>query len=127
MNNQNPTTSSTSKSPARLAGKSVLFTLEPVAAGNAATVEPEFIRFPDVQRIFGIKRGTCYQLINQGKIKSLCLRQRGSRTGTRLIYAQSVREYLHGLMEHQQQEQIFTSSKSAGECARAGEAKRRHI
>lgn len=56
---------------------------------------PEFIRVPDVQRIFGIKRGLLYTLIGNGAVKSICLRQRGCKTGVRLVSYASLREYLH--------------------------------
>jgi len=45
------------------------------------------------------KRGFTYQLINSGKIKSVCLRKPGARTGCRLIHLQSVRDYLTAQME----------------------------
>ena len=47
-----------------------------------------------MQRLYGLKRGFCYQLINSGKIKSVCLRKPGAKTGCRLIHLQSVREFL---------------------------------
>jgi len=46
--------------------------------------------------LFGIGRSYTYQLIASGAIRSTCLRQRGKRTGVRLIDVASVREYLRG-------------------------------
>ena len=65
--------------------------IEPGASGSA----PEFIRVPDVARLFGIKRGQCYALISAGAVKSVCLRKPGAKTGTRLVHFQSVRDYLN--------------------------------
>ena len=62
---------------------------------------PEFGRWQDVQRLFGIKRGTLYGLIAEGKIRSITLRKPGRKFGCRLIHLQSVRDHLHALMAQQ--------------------------
>ena len=77
------------------------FTTEPVIAGNCTDVMPEFGRRQDVQRLFGIKRGTLYNLIQEGVVKSVMLRRKGNEKGCRLIYLQSVSQYLHRLMNEQ--------------------------
>ena len=77
------------------------FTTKPVALGNCTDVMPEFGRFQDVQRLFGLKRPTVYNLIAEGQIKSVSLRRRGQMKGVRLIYLQSVSDYLHRLMNEQ--------------------------
>jgi hypothetical protein len=77
------------------------FTTKPIALGNCTDVMPEFGRFQDVQRLFGLKRGTLYNLIEEGHIKSVSLRRRGQVKGVRLIYLQSVSDYLHELMDEQ--------------------------
>jgi len=77
------------------------FTTKPIALGNCTDVMPEFGRFQDVQRLFGLKRPTVYNLIAEGLIKSVSLRRRGQMKGVRLIYLQSVSEYLHRLMNEQ--------------------------
>ena len=60
----------------------------------------EYLRIPDLDRIFGIKRGHAYSLIKEGKIKTACLRLRdGNKTGVRLVDAQSVREYIKSNLE----------------------------
>jgi hypothetical protein len=74
-------------------------TAAPIAPGESGVALPEFGRIPDVQRLFGLKRGFVYQLIGEGKIKSVCLRRPGARTGCRLIHLQSVRDFLHSEME----------------------------
>ena len=47
----------------------------------------------------GIKRGILYRWINERRIKSVLLREQGNRHGIRLIYLQSVRDYLYENME----------------------------
>jgi hypothetical protein len=72
-------------------------TTAPVEPGVVGS--PEFGRIPDVQRTFGLKRGYLYLLINEGKIKSVCLRKPGAKTGVRLIHLQSVRDYLNANLD----------------------------
>ena len=70
-----------------------------VPSGQDTAVMPEFGRWQDVQRLFGIKRGTLYNLIAEGKVKSVSMRRKGNVHGVRLFYLQSVRDYLHSLMK----------------------------
>ena len=73
-----------------------------VANTNNSTALPEFGRWQDVQRLFGIKRGTLYNLVNEGQIKSVCLRRRGNVHGCRLFHLASINDYLNSLMSQQQ-------------------------
>jgi hypothetical protein len=75
------------------------FTIEPVASGDTSGCVPEFGRWQDVQRIYGIKRGILYRKIADGTIQSISLREPGKRFGCRLIYLPSVRAWLHSLLE----------------------------
>jgi hypothetical protein len=80
-------------------------TTEPITlanTSNATNTLPEFGRWQDVQRLFGIKRGTLYNLINEGKVKSVLLRRKGNIHGCRLIHLASLSQYLNGLLETQQ-------------------------
>ena len=78
-------------------------TTEPVTAPNQINAPlPEFGRWRDVQRLYGIKRGTLYNLIAEGKVKSVVMRRKGNIHGCRLIFLASVSQYLHGLLEAQQ-------------------------
>ena len=74
-----------------LAANTISTPVEPGAVGS-----PEFCRPGDVRQLFGVGRSYVYQLIASGAIRSTCLRQRGKRTGVRLIDVASVREYLRG-------------------------------
>jgi hypothetical protein len=74
-------------------------TTAPVEAGDFTDVMPEFGRTQDVEKYFGIKRGTLYNLLDQGKIKGAVLRQAGCLKGVRLWHMASVREYIFTQME----------------------------
>ena len=63
------------------------------------SLESEFCQPGDCKYLFGIKRGTVYNLEKAGLIKTVSLRQRGSVRGVKLVNIPSVRAYLHGLME----------------------------
>ena len=54
----------------------------------------EYGRFDDLQRRFGIRRSTAYELIAAKKIKSVAVKKKCSRSGIRLIDFNSVREFL---------------------------------
>jgi hypothetical protein len=69
--------------------------------GEQSAVLAEFGRWQDVQRLFGIKRGTLYNLIAEGKVKSVVLRRKGNVHGCRIIHLASVSGYLNSLMQEQ--------------------------
>ena len=71
-------------------------TTKPVRPGKIG--EPEFCRTADCRNLFGLSRTFAYQLINAGKIKSVCLRKPGARTGIRLLHVASIRDYLNSEM-----------------------------
>ena len=79
-------------------------TTEPVKLTTTAspTPLPEFGRWQDVQRLFGIKRGTLYNLVNEGRIKSVSLRRRGNLHGCRLFHLASISQHLNSLMQTQE-------------------------
>ncbi len=70
-------------------------TAAPISPGETGAIIPEFGRVPDVERIWGIKRGLLYLLLKHGDIKSVVIRRKGARTGVRLIHLQSVRDHLN--------------------------------
>jgi hypothetical protein len=76
-------------------------TIEPVQCGDCSHLLPEFGRAADVQRLFGIKRGTLYNLLADGKVKGVLLRVRGQKSGVRLIYLDSVRSFIFKEMAEQ--------------------------
>lgn len=72
--------------------------------GNTSGILPEFGRWQDVQHLFGIKRGTLYNLMAEGAVKSVSIRRKGNVHGCRLFYLPGIREYLSSLLEDQTQE-----------------------
>ncbi|MGO8837291.1 MAG: hypothetical protein ACLQAH_13665 [Limisphaerales bacterium] len=70
-----------------------------VEPGNFTGATPEFGRTADLQKIFGLRRGTAYNLLLDGKIKGVLLRVRGKKSGCRLWDLASVREYIRSQMD----------------------------
>src|SRR5208283_703347 len=67
-------------------------TTKPVEPGNFTGVLPEFGRAADLQKHFGIRRGTAYNLLAAGKIRGVLLRVKGRKSGCRLFDMGSVRD-----------------------------------
>ena len=74
-------------------------TSTPIEPGEVGSMVAEFGRVADVERIYGLKRGTTYALIRAGKLKSVCLRQPGAKRGIRLVHLPSVHALLHSPMK----------------------------
>jgi hypothetical protein len=64
-------------------------TLSSIAV-QCGAVKPEWLRIPDAIRFSGLGRSSLYELIREGKIKSVCLRKRNNIRGVRLISADSL-------------------------------------
>lgn len=56
----------------------------------------EFVDFQGLERKFGIRRSTAYNLVRDGVIRSVSLRRRGRTRGKRLFDVASVRDFLNG-------------------------------
>ena len=52
--------------------------------------KPEWLRIPDATRFSGLGRSSLYELIKEGRVKSVCLRKRNNIRGVRLISADSL-------------------------------------
>jgi len=62
---------------------------------NVATLrEAEFVDLSDLKSGWGIGRNLCYDLLKDGKLRSINLRREGLVRGKRLIEVRSVREFL---------------------------------
>jgi len=68
-------------------------------AAQQGELKPTWIRHKDVYRHFALGRTKTYELLASGKIKSVSLRKRGQRHGTRLISYDSLKNYLESLAE----------------------------
>lgn len=78
--------------------KKKILTKEPAQAGEFRGIMPEFGRTADLKFHFGLRRGTAYNLLQDGKIKGVLLRIRGSKSGVRLWDMASVRDYIRSEM-----------------------------
>jgi hypothetical protein len=75
--------------------------IDPVHPGNFAGTTPEFGRCADVQRIFGLRRGTLYNLNRSGKIQGCLIRVKGKTSGVRLWDMGSIGNFIRGQMKGQ--------------------------
>lgn len=66
-------------------------------AAPKGELKPEWIRPKDVPRIFGMGRTQLYELIAENKIKSVSMRKRGQKHGTRLINFDSIQSFLESM------------------------------
>jgi len=69
-------------------------TVEEVQPGDFSNIVPEFGRTKDVERLFGLKRGTLYNLFEQRKVRGCLLRVKGEKSGVRLWDISSIRQFL---------------------------------
>lgn len=73
------------------------------AAARASTSpgpDAEFVRVHDCGRLWGLKRGTIYNLAKEGKIVLRHYRKRGALRGITLVDVASVRRFLAELPTH---------------------------
>ena len=80
-----------------------LITMVPVQTGDFENSSVEFGDHQTVRRIHSIKRGLLYELTRLGFVKSVSLRRPGQKFSKRLWHMDSIRKYLHGLLEEQNQ------------------------
>lgn len=78
----------------QLTKPSSVLTTEPITTGKHSIYPMEWGRTIDVQRIFGIKRGTLYNLFADGEIDGKELRVRGKIKGVRIWNMDSIRKFI---------------------------------
>ena len=66
----------------------------PATNNGQAGVNPEFVNHHTASALFGLSRSHLYLLAEQGKIKSVSLRERNKIKGKRLFVADSIRNFL---------------------------------
>jgi hypothetical protein len=86
--------------------KSQLVTTAPVEPGETQNAAPEWGRIRDVERLYGIRRGTTYAMIRQKKIKTCLLRVQGNVSGLRLVNLQSVRDFIAAQLKENEQMEV---------------------
>jgi excisionase family DNA binding protein len=70
-----------------------------VGAAQQDVLKPEYLRPAAACRVFSLGRSKLYELLAEGKLKSVSMRKRGQRHGTRLISYDSLKNYLESLAE----------------------------
>jgi predicted DNA-binding transcriptional regulator AlpA len=85
----------------RCAKMSAVMTTAPIEHQRTVDLFPEFLRIPDVEKLYGLRRSKLYELLTSGEVKSVTLRKKGARTGVRLVSTQSLRDFLNSQMEEQ--------------------------
>ena len=96
---QNPVAATTNPNTRVYNPSNKQLTVAPVCVGDLSHTLPEFGRTGDVNRLFGLKRGTLYNLHTEGKIKGVLLRVRGNKSGVRLWNLRSILNFIYSQME----------------------------
>lgn len=65
----------------------------------AVSAAPEFADHRGARALFGLSRASLYRLNEDGKIKSVSLRNRGALRGRRLFDCDSIRRFIASQME----------------------------
>ena len=60
---------------------------------------PEYCDGNQIKPLFGFSRATAYNLLANGKIKSVTFREKGKLRGKRLFSCESIRQFLAGCEE----------------------------
>jgi len=99
----------------------VFYTIVPIQIPAGSCIKPEFIRLPKPGKqcpYTGLTRGFLNNLVlpcaingHQPPVKSVSLRMKGCKTGVRLIYYDSLMEYLYRRFEEQNKD---TENESIG-------------
>lgn len=71
---------------------------DPAQTSHPTGAMPEFGRAADLQKFFGLRRGTAYNLLAAGKIRGCLLHVKGKKSGVRLFDLASVRAYITSQM-----------------------------
>ena len=72
-------------------------TSAPVEPGVVGS--PEFARPADARKVFGMSRSYLYGLIREGRVRSFVLRNRGRKSGIRMVDVASVNQFLRSELE----------------------------
>ncbi|RYD72172.1 MAG: DNA-binding protein [Verrucomicrobiaceae bacterium] len=67
------------------------------------SAKPEWLRMKAATNLFGIGRSRLYELIEERKIKSISLRDRGKQRGIRLISYDSLKAFIEKIAKEQEQ------------------------
>jgi predicted site-specific integrase-resolvase len=59
------------------------------------TAQAEWLRITQACHLASISRSALYEWLKSGKVKSISLRKKGNSRGSRLVNAESLREFLN--------------------------------
>ena len=66
--------------------------------GGPVTLSPRWLRIPAAVRYSGLSRSRLYELLSDGKIRSICLKSnKGAERGIRLIDRESIDSFMLAL------------------------------
>ena len=93
-----------------------ILTTQPVQAGDKSEYNREWGRTEHVEKQFGIKRGSLYNLLADRKVEGKVLRIRGQVTGVRLWNMDSIRRYIEAQPDSFEDESEKTPAGEPGQC-----------
>jgi len=65
--------------------------------GVPSTPTPAYLRTAEIYSRYGLKRSFIYQLIKDGRLKSICMKGRGKTRGIRLFRPEDIEKAIHDL------------------------------
>jgi hypothetical protein len=67
------------------------------AHGGPVTLAPRWLRIPGAVKYSGLGRSKLYELLSEGRIRSICVRsQIGAQRGVRLVDRESIDSFMEG-------------------------------
>jgi len=63
---------------------------------NIPVSQREFLRPAEVHLLFPCSRSYLYELLESGRVHSICVRKKGNHRGMRFVSVESLREYFKG-------------------------------
>lgn len=70
-----------------------------IAQSAEVISKPEFGDHRTCRALFNISRSSLYELVEEGRIRSISVRKRGNTRGRRLFDLDSIRSYLNSLAD----------------------------
>jgi predicted DNA-binding transcriptional regulator AlpA len=68
--------------------------MESIESSATKTEKPKYIRTPDVERLYGIKKSFLYQLIRSGRLPSVLLKGKSATWGIRLFKPDDIESFI---------------------------------
>jgi transposase len=71
---------------------------------DSVVQQPQYARIEEIQRLFGLAKGTVYNLLRTGRIRGCSLRVKGKKSRLRLIDVSSVKALIEDEINKQNKE-----------------------